>query len=143
MKKHIWLSTNGKAYFYNDHLEGADEHLDGEKFDRDELVNFYNKMFDKGFLRVVIDGYDLFFNYSRDGQRPSRKQIQWLKDFSIENQYVPMDGNINRELSLEENEDLEYDKIIEENLGKVFDNKIKSYFKQNPANREFEERMKG
>ena len=57
-------------------------------------------MFANGFVRVQLDRYDCYFNFNM--KLPNRLQMDWLKTFCMLNSYVLKNGDIDREVSLEQ-----------------------------------------
>lgn len=82
-----WMDTDGKFHEvnYEQHREWARQYL-GDRgittFD-----NSYTELYKMGFIRVVIGGSELYYNYYNiEGKRipPTQKQMKSLKDLAIE-----------------------------------------------------------
>lgn len=84
-----WLFPNLTFKKVSDHLFGA--YLILGNLDINDIGEVYEFMYNKGYVRVAKDPYFEKISYEYRLGKMSDKQLKFLKDFSIENNFILYD----------------------------------------------------
>jgi hypothetical protein len=102
--RNFWMSPDAKWINVNDHITYVLSviapyiygKLTDKNLDEDDYEMIYDSAYDRGYIRIVIEGDTIFYSYKYKGNPPSRIQMLELKNFSIEHELKLKDATNSR-----------------------------------------------